>query len=205
MNHEPVNEELLRRLEGATLRIGDERPELPDVESRRLHEGWQIVSRMLNRVVAEHDSVLIEERVRAGVERRIIQRRWRRRAGFVAVAASLLVGLMLGAWYNRQRVPADRVAGIEPGQPAVEATSQNTLPNEWPVGTLFDADGNPVFARADRDQDAWFDGFDFEIAMAREELWDLQRRWSDEGALWPDDGIEGLRVNPDEELENDSA
>jgi hypothetical protein len=213
MNHEPVNDDLLRRLEAATPPSGQERPGLLDVESRRLHEGWQIVSQVLDRVVAEHDSVLIEDRVRAGVERRIAQRRWRRRAGFVAIAASLLLGLMLGAWYNQHRGGSDQVVEVKSSDSrttvasssatdSAAGTRRDGIDNEWPVGTPLGPDGLPF--PIDAASHFWHEDFDWQVATAREVLWDIERRWHDDTMIWADDAPDRPAGNPDE-VDNDST
>jgi hypothetical protein len=213
MNHDHIDEELLRRLEAATPPRGADRPDAADAETCRLHDGWLRVSRLLDRVVAEHDSVLIEERVRVGVERRLVQRRLRRRTGLVAVAASLLIGMLLGAWYNRDRAALEQVAGAKPDA-ALSGANSTTIVNsagtprrdaidgEWPVGTPRGPDGRPL--PIDAASDFWFEDFDWQVAMTREVLWDVQRRWHDDAVVWQDDWIDVQDVHPDE-LENDSA
>lgn len=191
MNHELVDEQLLRRLEAATTRLGDEPPELPepiDAETRQLHEGWQIVGQLFDRAAAEHDSVQIEERVRVGAERKIGQRRWRRRVGYATVAASLLVGLLLGVWFNRQRSATDGIAGIERGALSAGAEDLNSFADDWPSGTQFDESGNPIIV----EDDWWVDDCDWQIAMTHDELWGMQQRWHEESFGWLNDSIGGL-------------
>lgn len=169
MNPKLDEEQLLRRLEIATRRNGDGSPQLLDTETSMLHDGWERLGQLLDRATAEHDSVVIEQRVLLGVQRQFILRRVRRRVVSLAVAASLLGMFAIGAWIGAGR-GISQIAqpnhGAVPDSPFPSSRSSEDLRS----GLVFDwypPTGSHEFEFAAED-DVWSDELDWQVAETRE-------------------------------------
>ncbi|MBI5759418.1 MAG: hypothetical protein HZA46_12940 [Planctomycetales bacterium] len=169
MNREREEDQLLRRLEIATRRRGDDSPELLDTESCMLHDGWERLTQMLDRATAEHDSVVVEERLLRGVQRQVVQRRMRRRVISIAVAASVLGVFAIGAWIGLGRTIqeiAQPIRGVVPDSPfhSVRSPDDSRLnfAADWypPAGSH----GSELAA----EDDVWSDELDWQVSETRE-------------------------------------